>query len=142
MQNNTPYVPRGLIRYWAWLDFVFGLAMALPPLALGFAKLIFALNHLIGGTASLPDFAPIQWLLVCICGIFILNWGVIRLLYPVGLLALIDSGIKLWACGLLIYVLSSLDGTKVLWLFVANGCLGAATQLGAAYWYRRHPQER
>lgn len=125
------YVRPGLIRFWAWLDLLFGLALALPPLAYGFAKLIFMLNHLIGGTADLPVFAPVQWLMVFISGVFILNWAAARLLFPIGLLALIDGYLKLWLCSLLIYVIVALGAPAIFWSFVFSGVFAAVTQLAA-----------
>ena len=130
------HVPRGIVRFWAWLDFAFGLAMALPPLAYGLAKLIFMLNHLIGGTASMPAFGPVNWLMIFISGVFILNWGVVRLLHPIGLFATIDGFIKLWTGGLLIYTIVVLGAIPILWSFVITAAIGATTQLGAAYWKR------
>lgn len=130
------HVRPGIIRFWAWLDLVAGLAMALPPIAFGFAKLIFALNHLIGGTASLPVFAPVHWLIVFICGVFILNWGVVRLLYPIGLFAIIDGYLKLWIGALLVYAIVALDAGLILWVFVFNAAVSTLTQLAAVYWPR------
>jgi hypothetical protein len=137
-RENLSLVRPGIVRFWAWLDFGFGLAMAIPPLAYGFAKLIFAVNHLIGGTVSMPEFAPVQWLTVFVCGVFILNWGAIRLLYPSGLFALIDSALKLWIGALLVYVIVDMEAPHVLWIFVGNAVLGAGTQLAAVYWRPLH----
>ena len=127
------YVRPGIVRFWAWLDLVSGLAMALPPIAYGFAKLIFTINRLIGGTAEMPVFAPIHWLMVFICGVFILNWGVVRLLYPIGLFALIDGYLKLWIGALLVYVIVALDAPLILWVFAFNAAISTLTQLTAVY---------
>ena len=138
MNRSYDHVPTGIIRFWAWLDLVSGLAMALPPLAFGFAKLIFTVNHLIGGTATLPEFAPVQWLVVFICGVFILNWGVVRLLYPIGLFAVIDGYLKLWMGALLVYVIVVLNAPLILWAFAFNAAACTLTQLAAVYWPRLH----
>lgn len=129
--------PTGLVRFWAGLDLLSGLSMALPPLAYGFAKLIFMLNNLIGGTASLPVFAPVNWLMVFICGVFILNWGVVRLLHPIKLFAIIDGCIKLWIGAILIYTITGLGAAPIFWAFVISAVIGATTQLAAVYWYQR-----
>lgn len=136
MNRSYDYLPGELVRFWAWLDFVFGLAMALPPLAYGLAKLIFTLNRLIGGTAAMPVFAPVHWLMVFISGVFILNWAVIRLLHPIGLFAIIDGFIKLWLSVLLIYTILVLGAAPILWTFAITAATGAVLQLGAAYWKR------
>lgn len=137
MQNySSPPVKASVVRFWAWLDFIAGLAMALPPLAYGFAKLIFMLNRSMGGTAVMPVFAPIQWLTVFICGVFILNWAAVRLLYSIGLFAIIDGYLKLWIGALLVYAIYALDAPSILWIFVINAAISTMTQLGSVYWSR------
>ncbi|MGH8461091.1 MAG: hypothetical protein ACRESS_05750 [Stenotrophobium sp.] len=131
------HVRPGLVRFWAWPDLVFGLALALPPLAYGFAKLIFTVYHQFGGTADLPDFAPIQWLVVFVCGVFILNWGVVRLLYPTGVFALIDGFLKFWIGGLMVYVIVVMGAPEIFWVFVIYGAIGAVMQLVAVFFRTR-----
>lgn len=133
MNNISPSLKPGLIRFWAAIDLCVGIGMLMPPFASAFIALLYTLNGLVGGTTAAPTFDAIHWLFVYLTGALTVTWAVARLLHPISLLAVVDGWARLWVAGVLAYAMLGLGAPSVLWLFVLTESAGGVVQLGAAY---------
>ncbi len=129
-------VQSNVIRTWAWIDLVVTALMAVPPLAVIFIELLYALNSLMGGTATPPDFAGIHWLFVCVAGTLGVAWAVARISQPVRPLGIIDGLARLWVSALIVYYVLEREAPAALLLFLVTEIIGAIHQL----WVLRRPQ--
>lgn len=84
-------VSPGTVRFWAWLDSSVSWTLALPFVAPGFLRLLYRINGWMGGVDTPPPFGSIQLFFVCLSGVLIALWVLVRLLHPVGVLAFADA---------------------------------------------------
>jgi hypothetical protein len=123
------------IRGWAALDLVVTALMAVPPLAVLFIKLIYALNGLLGGVSAGPPFDPVHRLFLCLAGALGVAWAIARMVQPVRPLGMIDAVARLWVSGLIAYFVLALGAPPVLLAFLATELGGCLHQL----WALRRP---
>ena len=120
-----------VVRGWALLDLVITALLALPPLAIVFVNILYALNGLLGGVSARPPFEPVHWLFVCLAGALGVTWAVARILLPMRLLGRIDGIARLWVCMLIAYFVLVRGAPPVLLAFVVTELAGAVHQLWA-----------
>ncbi len=124
-----------VIRGWALLDLVVTALFALPPLAVAFVKLLYALNGLAGGSTASPPFDALHWFFACLAGALGVAWAIARLMEPVRALGLIDAFARLWVAALIAWFVFSRGAPVVLLAFLV-------TELGGAFhqaWALRRP---
>ena len=124
-----------VIRGWALLDLVVTALFALPPLAVVFIKLLYALNGLAGGSPAGPSFDAVHWFFTCLAGALGVAWAIARLMEPVRTLGLIDAFARLWVAALIGWFVFSRGAPVVLLAFLATELGGAFHQL----WALRRP---
>lgn len=124
-----------VIRGWAALDLVLCASFAVPPLAVLFVSLLYALNGLLGGVSAAPPFEPVHWLFVCLMGGLGVAWAIARIVQPVRPLGVIDAVARLWVGALIAYFVLARGAPPVLLAFLATELGGALHQL----WALRRP---
>lgn len=134
------HVPPATVRFWAWVDSSVTLTLAIPPVAVGFLHLLYRVNGWLGGQDVLPEFAPIHLFFVCLSGVLISLWVLVRLLYPVGVLAFADAMGRAVVASLIVYFLVCTDAPRVLGLFVFTELAGSVAQFRAVLRPPAHPQ--
>ncbi|WP_051749553.1 hypothetical protein [Nevskia soli] len=134
------HVPPGTVRFWAWVDSSVTLTLAIPPVAVGFLHLLYRVNGWLGGQDVLPEFAPIHLFFVCLSGVLISLWVLVRLLHPVGVLAFADAMGRAVVASLIVYFLVCTDAPRVLGLFVFTELAGSVAQFRAVLRQPAHPQ--
>ncbi|MDR3418923.1 MAG: hypothetical protein P4L83_22335 [Nevskia sp.] len=131
------HVPARTVRFWAWLDSSVTWTLAIPPFAAGFLRLLYRINGWLGGESAPPAFGSIQLFFVCLSGVLISLWVVVRLVYPSGQLAFADAIGRAFVAVLIAYFLIFTDAPRVLALFVFTELAGTVGQLAAVL--RRPP---
>jgi hypothetical protein len=126
------HVPAATVRFWAWVDSGVTWMLAFPPAAKRFISGLYAVNGWLGGSAVPPPFEPIHWLFVSLTGSLVSIWVAIRLLHPIGLMAVVDGFGRIWIVGVLVWFIVVLGAPPVLWLFVLTEGVGGVAQLRAA----------
>jgi hypothetical protein len=121
----------GIIRAWAWLDLVVTALLAVPPLAMLFVQVLYALNGKLGGTVAAPQFAAVHWFFVCLAGVLGVAWSLARILQPLRPLGIIDASARLAVSGLILYFVLVRDAPVALLVFVVSELLGAGHQFWA-----------
>jgi hypothetical protein len=114
----------------AGFDLVATAAFATPATAALFVRAIYAMDQLLGGTAAVPAFSSLQWLMATLAGSLGVLWAVVRLMSPSVFLAQADSVARCWVAGLILYYVLAGDAPHVLLAFVVTELGGAALQLG------------
>ena len=126
-------VPAKTVRFWAWVDSSVTWTLALPVAAPGFLHLLYRINGWMGGTARAPAFEPIHLFFVCLSGVLISLWVLVRLLFPAGVLAFADACGRLAVSLLILWFEGSTDAPRVLWLFVLTEMAGSVAQFRACF---------
>jgi len=132
------HVPPSTVRFWAWVDSSVSWTLAIPPVALGFLRLLYRINGWMGGVDTPPAFGGVQLFFVCLSGVLISLWVLVRLLHPVGVLAFADAigrvAVALLIAGFLLWT----DAPRVLGLFIVTELGGAIAQFRAVLRQPRH----
>lgn len=131
------HIPTRTVRFWALLDLAVIWMLVTPVLAPYFMDGLYAVNGWMGGVAIAPSFETIHLLFACLTGSLASMWVVLRLIHPIGLLAVVDACARAWISLLLVWLVLGFDGPRVLWLFVLTEFAGTVGQLRAAS-SRRH----
>jgi hypothetical protein len=126
-------VSPGTVRFWAWLDSSVSWTLALPFVAPGFLRLLYRINGWMGGVDTPPPFEPIHLFFVCLSGVLIALWVLVRLLHPVGVLAFADALGRIAVSLLIAWFLLATDAPRVLALFILTELAGAVGQLRAVW---------
>jgi asparagine N-glycosylation enzyme membrane subunit Stt3 len=121
----------GVIRAWAWLDLVVTALLAVPPLAMLFVQVLYALNGRLGGAGVPPDFAPVHWFFVCLAGVIGVAWSLARILQPLRPLGIIDAFARLAVSVLILYFVLVIDAPVALLVFLVSELIGAGHQFWA-----------
>lgn len=121
----------GIIRAWAWLDLVVTALLAVPPLAMLFVQVLYALNGKLGGATVPPQFTSVHWFFVCLAGVLGVAWSLARILQPLRPLGIIDASARLAVSALILYFVLVRDAPVALLVFVVSELLGAGHQFWA-----------
>lgn len=118
-----------IVRGWAVLDLVITALLAVPPLAVVFVNILYALNGHLGGVSARPPFEPVHWLFVCLMGALGVTWAAARILLPMRLLGRVDGIARLWVGALIAYFVFVRGAPPVLLAFLVTELAGALHQL-------------
>lgn len=133
-------IPDRHVRLWAWIDGGVAVCLGLPVTAHAFVALLYRSNGWLGSgldAASVPPtFAPIHWLLACLCGAMVGVWALARLLWPSPQLAFLDTLGRVWVAALIVFFVAVAGAPPVLLVFVVSEVAGAVAQ-GWVLWSRR-----
>jgi hypothetical protein len=132
------HVPARTVRFWAWVDSSVSWPLAIPPLASRFLRILYHVNAWLGGAAAPPEFAPIHLFFVCLSGVLIGLWVIVRLVHPVGVLALADASGRMAVAALIGDFLIYAAAPPVLALFILTEVAGAAVQFAAVVKAQHH----
>lgn len=116
------------MRGWAWLDLVVTAAFAVPPVAMGFIALLFAVDRALGGSAEPLPYDATQRFFVSLAGTLGVLWAWARIRFPMARLGWADVFGRCWVALLLVYFWRFEGGPNALALFVATELAGAAHQ--------------
>lgn len=117
-----------IIRFWASLDLVVTGVLALPFTAKVFITVVYALNGMLGGADTAPEFAPIHWLFVCFTGGLGVLWALVRIYQPTVFNCKADAIGRAWMTLLLLYFVFVAGAPMVLLAFVATEAVGSVHQ--------------
>lgn len=127
-----------VIRAWAWLDLVVTALLAVPPLAMLFVQVLYAINGKLGGAGAPPHFTSVHWFFVCLAGVIGVAWSLARMLQPLRPLGIIDAFARLAVGTLILYFVLVRDAPVALLVFLVSELLGAGHQ----FWALRRPASR
>lgn len=117
-----------VLRFWAAVDLVVTLPLAVPFAARLLLTWLTALNDHLGLPGAAATLPAVGMLFACLTGALGVTWALARLRYPEPMLGHLDGWARLWVgaviCGA---ILNGLPAVFV--LFVATEWLGAVHQL-------------
>lgn len=125
-----------VIRFWAALDLIVTLPLAVPFAARGLLAILTRLNEALGLPGAAAILPAVGMLFACLTGALGVTWALARLRHPQPRLGRLDAWARLWVGAVILGAV--FDGLPAVFaVFVVSEWLGAASQL----WSLRRGEE-